>query len=198
MTQIMAVGDIESCCRMSLRQASKHASLAVRVAIAASTTAGNDWVSVVKIQSKLVGARKTPPSGRPVAERLESLGIADRRVESVNGRRTHQIRLRSNLLDLAHFSGGVSDRVRSALEAYCGSRRCATPLVALLLIGIFAFQIKDSKELGDFLKPELDVVKNPSSPTRLLHQLHKEGLITIIRTHKSRAKPYTVIPVGGR
>lgn len=198
MTQIMAVGDIENFCRMSLRQASKHAALAIRVAIAASMTAGNDWVSVVKIQSKLIGARKTAPSGRPVAERLESLGIAERRVESVNGRRTHQIKLRSSLLDMGHFHGGVADQVRSALEAYCGSRRCATPLVALLLIGIYAFQIKDSKELGDFLKPELDVAKNPSSPTRLLHQLHQEGLITIIRTHKSRAKPYTVIPVGGR
>lgn len=198
MTQIMAVGDIESFCRMSLRQASKHAALAIRVAIAASMTAGNDWVSVVKIQSKLVGASKSLSSGRPVAERLESLGIAESRVESVNGRPTHQIKLRSSLFDLDHFHGGASDQVRSALEAYCGSRRRATPLVALLLIGIYVFQIKDSKELGDFLKPELDVEKNPSSPTRLLNQLHEDGLITIMRTHKSRAKPYAVIPVGGR
>lgn len=198
MTQIMAVGDIESCCRKSLRQASKQTSVAVRVAIAASMTAGNDWVSVVKIQSKLAGARKNLSSGRPVAERLESLGIADRRVESINGRATHQIKLRIGLLDVGGFRGSVSERVRSALEAYCGSRRHATPLVALLLIGIYAFQIKDSKALGEFLKPELDVENNPSSPTRLLNQLHEEGLITIVRTHKSRAKPYTVIPVGGR
>lgn len=71
-------------------------------------------------------------------------------------------------------------------------------MVALLLIAIYAFQIKDSKELGDFLKPELQVGKNPSSTTRLLSQLHEDGLITIIRTHKSLSKPYTVIPVGGR
>ena len=198
MTQIMAVGDIEEFCRRSLRKANKQASLAIRVAIAASMAAGNDWVSVSKIQSKLVGAGKTSPSGRPVAERLESLGIADMRVQFVNGRRTYQIKLRSSLFCLDHFHGGVSDQVRSALETYCGSRRRASPLVALLLIAIYAFQIKDSKELGDFLKPELQVGKNPSSTTRLLSQLHEDGLITIIRTHKSLSKPYTVIPVGGR
>lgn len=194
----MAVGDLESFCRMSLRQKSKHAALAIRVAIAASMKAGNDWVSVVSIQSKLTGAGKTQPTGREVAERLESLGLADRRLESVNGRRTHQIKLRSNLFDLNHFHGGVSDQIRSALEVYCSSRHRATPLVALLLIGIYAFQIKDSKDLGLFLKPELEVEENPSSTTRLLKQLHQDGLITIMRTHKSRAKPYTVIPVGGR
>lgn len=198
MPQIMTVADIESYCRMSLRQASKHAALAIRVAIAASMAAGNDWVSVANIQSKLAGAGKTQPTGRGVAERLESLGLAERRVESVNGRRTYQIKLRSNLFDLSHFHGGVSDQVRSALEVYCSSRRRATPLVALLLIGIYAFQIKDSKDLGLFLKPELEVEENPSSTTRLLNQLHQAGLITIMRTHKSRAKPYTVIPVGGR
>lgn len=197
MTQIMAVPEPENCCRMSLRQSPKKSALAIRIAMAASATVGNGWVSVAQIQSTLVGVGKSMHN-LDLAKLLESYGIAERRLTCIRGRPTNEIKLRCPLYDLDHFHGGAADRIRSDMETFCSTRRLATPLVVLLLIGIHVYQIQDSRALGMFLGPEFAVKNSPSSPTRLLHKLHEQGLISIIRTDDNPARPYLVLPVGGR
>ena len=196
--QIMSVSEIENCCRMSLRQGPKQSALAIRIAVAASATAGNAWVSVAQIQSKLEGVGKSMSNIRDLAKRLEIYGVAERRLACVSGRSTYQIKLRCSLYHLDHFHGGAAERIRSAMEAHYATRQLATPLAVLLLIAIHAYQIQDSRALGRFLTPEFAVHNSPSSPTRILHQLHEQGLITIIRADRHSARPYLVLPVGGR
>ena len=91
MTQIMAVPEPENCCRMSLRQSPKKSALAIRIAMAASATVGNGWVSVAQIQSTLVGVGKSMHN-LDLAKLLESYGIAERRLTCIRGRPTNEIK----------------------------------------------------------------------------------------------------------
>ena len=195
MPMIMLPADIEKLCRHSIKANNKHSALPIRVAIAASVLHGNEWFGIRDIQIGLAGTGKEASSVRDVAQRLEKLGIVDRRAKVSRNHFRHEARLRCDLVDIGHFHGAHSEKLRQDLEIYCHHRRRATPLAALLLLAVNFYQIQPSDAIVRFLKPEFDVGTSPTSPGRIYARLAASGLLTVVRTSPVLSLPYHVLPI---
>jgi hypothetical protein len=195
-SEIMLPADLERYCRMSLKSNSRHSALPIRVALKASALHGRTWFVIRGVQTSLGGVGQDASSVGEIARRLASLGIAECRKVSVAGRERHEARLRCDLVDADHFHGKCSKRLLLDAERYLKSRKIASPLAVLLLIGIHHFGLRSSGDLGKFLQPEFDLFRSKSTPGRLLNQLSDAGLVSIVRESSSPSQPFLVYPIN--
>jgi hypothetical protein len=192
---IIHPADLERLARMSVHQFRRHSSLALRLALAASVTYGNTWFSVGEVTGQL-GSGMSESAGI-LASRLEKLGVAETRLTLHKCHRRVDARLTLPLVDINHFYGRQSQRLMMDLEIYCRLHPKATPLVAMLLVGVRMNGIVSSDALAEFLKPEFDRKRSQSLATRPLRALAKAGVLTIIPNESCPTQPFMVTPVEG-
>jgi hypothetical protein len=192
---ILHPADFERLARMSVHQFRRHSAVALRLALAASVTYGNTWFSVGEVAGQL-GSGMNESAGM-LAPRLEKLGIAETRLTPHKGYRRVDARLTLPLVDINHFYGRQSQRLRMDLEIYCRQHPKATPLVAMLLVGVRMNGIVSSDALAEFLKPEFDRKRSQSLATRPLRALAEAGVLTIIPNESCPTQPFMVTPVEG-
>ena len=192
---IIHPADFERLARMSVHQFRRHSSLALRLALAASVTYGNTWFSVGEVTDQL-GSGMSESAGM-LASRLEKLGVAETRLTPHKGHRRVDARLTLPLVDINHFYGRQSQRLMMDLEIYCRQHPKATPLVAMLLVGVRMNGIVSSDALAEFLKPEFDRKRSQSLATRPLRALAEAGVLTIIPNESCPTQPFMVTPVEG-
>ena len=175
----------------------KQGVLPIRIALAASISHGNDWFPVNDVCRSLFpkNAGNKWIAGT-LAQRMVQIGIAETQLQgSGKGFRTHVARLTCDLVEQSHFHGKKSLQLRGSIEAFYCSRSFASPVAALLLVGLHVFQIHHSRELRRFLEPESSVVTNPSICGWTLRQLDAAGLLAIDRSHVNLQRPYLVYPL---
>ena len=197
MSKIIAPYDIERCCRAAMATQPVQSALAVRIAIAASYVAGTSWVSLRDVQSTLKGSKEQTYRSGVIADRMKAFDIVDSRVVHYGSYRQTEIKLSCQLFHVSHVHGQVSTRIRSALDTYCAQHPSSTHLVGLLLLGVHAYQILNSRELGEFLETVREVkYQQSSTPGRLLNKLANARLLSIGRDSTSLSRPCTVFPVA--
>ena len=192
---IIHPADFERLARMSVRQFRRHSALALRLALAASVTYGNTWFSVGEVTGQL-GSGMNESAGM-LASRLEKVGVAETRLTPHKSHRRVDARLTLPLVDMNHFYGLQSQRLMMDLEIYCRQHPKATPLVAMLLVGVRMNGIVSSDALAEFLKPEFDRKRSQSLATRPLRALAEAGVLTIIPNESCPTQPFMVTPVEG-
>ena len=97
---------------------------------------------------------------------------------------------------MSHAHGRVSTRIQSALDTYCSQHPSSTHLVGLLLLGMHAYGILDSRKLGEFLQTDREAgFLQTSTLGNLLNQMAAARLLSICRNSDSLSRPFTVIPV---
>lgn len=196
MSTIIAPYDIERCCRAAMAAKPGQSALAVRIVIAASSVAGSTWVSLHDVHSTLKGFKENTYRSGVIADRLKDFGIVDSRVVSCGSFKKIEIKLNCQLFHVSHAHGRVSTRIQSALETYCSQHRSSTHLVGLLLLGMHAYGILDSRKLGEFLQTDREAgFLQTSTLGNLLNQMAAARLLSICRNSDSLSRPFTVIPV---
>lgn len=195
MTQILHPSVIEDLCRRTFNSNKRHSLIAVRVALQASIDHGSKWFSVRDVFNQLGGVSKKLSSPAYIADRLELLGVASKRLISLPNYSQYEAQLKCSMVDTKLVPGQKSQKIRDAVEKYYQGHPKATPLIALLLIGIYLYGVHKSNELGQFLLPEFDLANCQSTPGRLLNKLSDKGLLAIHRTEKSLSRPFIVYPV---
>lgn len=190
---IIHPADFERLARMSVHQFRRHSAVALRLALAASVTYGNTWFSVGDVTGQL-GSGMNESAGM-LASRLEQLGIVETRLTQHKGYRRVDARLTLALVDMNHFYGRQSQRLMMDLEIYCRQHPKATPLVAILLVGVRMNGIVSSDALAEFLKPEFDRKRSQSLATRPLRALAEAGVLTIIPNESCPTQPFLVTPI---
>jgi len=196
MSKIIAPYDIERCCRAAMAAQPVQSALAVRIVIAASSVAQTSWVSLRDVHSTLKGFKENTYRSGVVADRLKNFGIVDSRVVHCGSFQKTEIKLNCQLFHVSHAHGRVSSRIQSALDTYCSQHPSSTHLVGLLLLGVHAYGILDSRRLGEFLQTDREVAfQQSSTPGRLLNQMAAARLLSIGRNGDSLSRPFTVIPV---
>lgn len=198
MHKIISPATLEHCCRHIIATNSKLGAQSVRIALAASIAHGNDWFPVNNVYLNLASTRKVGCSSVTglLAQRLVHMGIAETRLQaSGKGFSSHVARLTCKLVDQSHFHGQKSLKLFEQIETYYGRRPDASPVAALLLIGLHVFHIHHSRELGRFIEPESSVVTNPSICGRTICALQEAGLLAIDRSHECLKRPYLVYPL---
>ena len=191
----MHPAEVERYAREIIKSNSRLSALFIRVALTASDEYGRGWFGIRDVQTSLGGVGKDGSSVGGTADRLESFGIAECRKVLVSGHERHEARLRCDLVDTNHFHGKCSTRLMRDAELHFKSRRLASPLAVLLLIGIHHFRLQSSADLGKFLTPELDLSRCGSTPGRLLNLLSDDRLIRIVRESDSPSQPFLVYPI---
>ncbi|MFI8616364.1 hypothetical protein ACIGHN_12760 [Acidovorax sp. NPDC077693] len=192
---IILPADFERLARLSVRQFRRHSAVALRLAMAASATCGNAWFSVGEVTSQL-GSGMNESAGL-LASRLEQLGIVETRLTPHKGHQRVDARLTLSLVNKNHFYGRQSQRLMMDLEIYCRLHPRATPLFALLLVGVRMNGILSSDALAEFLEPEFDRKRSQSLATRPLRALAQAGVLTIIPNDSCPTQPFMVTPVEG-
>lgn len=196
MSKIIAPYDIERCCRAAMAAHPRHSALAVRIVIAASSMAGTNWVPLHDVHSTLKGVKENTYKSGEIAELLKSFGIVESRVVDCRSFGKIEIKLNCQLFHVTHAHGQVSTRIRSALDTYGAEHPSASHLVGLLLLGVHAYGILDSRKLGEFLQTDREIkFRQSSTPTRLLNQMAAVRLLSIGRNCDSMSRPFSVIPV---
>src|SRR5450830_1518516 len=196
MTKILSPSTIEHCCRFILGTQTRQGLLPIRIALAASRTHGNDWFRVGEVfQSLNTGGGCASITGE-LAKRMVQMGIAETQLISTGqGYSVHIARLTCCLVDQSHFHGKKSLKLREQIETFFGLKPDASPVAALLLIGLLVCHICQSRELGRFLLPEFNFDANPSMPGKVLGHLAQARLLAIVRNQKSMSRPFLVYPL---
>lgn len=190
---IVHPADVERLARMCVRQCRRHSAMAIRMALAASVTYGQDWFPVAEVARELgSGLNK---NGSILASRLKDLGIAETRMNTVQGYRRADARLTLPLVAANHFHGRHSLQLMKDLEAYCSQHPSATPLIALLVVGVRVYGVATSDALAKFIEPEFDRQRSPCAASRPLRGLAEAGVLTIVPNEAGPTKPFLVIPV---
>lgn len=114
---IVHPADVERLARMCVCQCRRHSAMAIRMALAASVAYGQDWFPVAEVARGLGSG--LPKNGSILASRLKDLGIAETRMNTVQGYRRADARLTLPLVDANHFHGRHSLQLMMDLEAYC-------------------------------------------------------------------------------
>ena len=197
MSKIIAAYHIESCCRtaMALATHRDRCALPVRTVIAASVLAGNSWVSVRDVQETFPDFKKDRYDSGATVERLKCFGIVDSRRHFCDSRTQVQMKLNCDLFDADHFHGQASTRIRTALDIYCPKHPSTTHLIGLVLLGVYLYQIQDSRNLGRFLGIDAASCLPSSTPSRLLNKLADARLLSIMRNSARPSRPFFVNPV---
>lgn len=196
MSKILSPADLERCCRFIVKFHPHQGALSIRVALAASILHENQWFSVRDVQTRLKGVGRDGSNVGEIAARIIKLGIAEHKLVSFPSYNRHDARLTCDLVDIGHFHGQRSKRLRDDFDVYYGLKPHASPLAALLLIGIHQFQIQQSNDLARFLEPEFDFTTKPALAARTLNQLDDAGLMTVFRPNSIFNRPFLVIPVA--
>lgn len=185
MSKILSPADLERCCRSSGKSHPRQGALSIRVALAASILHEDHWFSVRDVQTRLHGVGRDGSNVGEMADRIMKFGIAEHKLVSFPNFNRHDVRLSCDLVDIGHFHGQRSKRLHDDFEIYYGLKPAASPLAALLLIGIHQFQIQQSNDLTRFLAPEFDFTTKPSLAARTLNQLDDAGLMEVFRPNSS-------------
>lgn len=197
MTKILSPSTLEQCCRSTIATSPKLGALPLRVALAASISYGNDWFPVNDVCQSLVSTKRGYTFGTAViAQRLVQMGVAETRLHDTGGGfNIHLARLTCELVNQSHFHGQKSLKLRGPIETFYAKGPNASPVAALLLIGIYIFQIHQSRELGRFIEPEFNSKGNLSMCARTLGLLAKIAALAIVRIHPSPSRPFLVYPL---
>lgn len=193
--QIISQQCLEQVGRISVRKLPNQSLRSIRIAIHASLSYGNNWFLVNEVTAKLPGISKELVGSKKCAEQLAEFGIAEMRTLGTAGSFRYQARLTCELCPVGHFHGLHTKRISEAIDHYCLSHPCAAPAVMLLLIAIHVYGMRGTVELAKFLEPEFNVTSNPCLTTKLLRNLEKVGIVTLIRKKMGTGRPYLVFPV---
>lgn len=195
MSKILSPADLERCCRFIIKFHPHQGALSIRVALTASILHEDRWFSVRDVQTRLNGVGRNGSNVGEIADRILKFGIAEHKLVSLPSFHRHDVRLTCDMVDIGHFHGRRSKRLRDDFDVYYGLKPHASPLAALLLIGIHQFQIQQSNDLARFLEPEFDFTSKPALAARTLNQFDDAGLLKVIRPNSRHSHPFWVIPV---
>lgn len=191
---ILHPAEIERYCRLSLKLHPKKNCALIRLAIEASVLHGNDWFNGLPIL-QMVDGRADPFLSVDLRKRLEELGIAECQFDKGQ----YKLRLLGDMIDINHHHGQRALCLRPLFKKHYQARTSATPMAALLIIGVHTHQISRSDELRRFL--QLDTSKSSEmkslSTYRLLKRLVDDGIVTTISYGARDARSYLVLPVQG-
>lgn len=190
---IVHPADVERLARMCVRQSRRHSAMVIRMALAASVAYGHDWFPVADVARRLGSSFQE--RGSIVASRLKDLGIAETRMDTGQGCRRAEARLTLPLVDANHFHGRHSLQLMKDLEAYCRHHPKATPLIALLVVGIRVYGVQTSDALAKFIEPEFDRQRSPCAASRPLRGLAEAGVLTIVLNEAGPTRPFLVFPI---
>ncbi len=186
--------EVERMARQSVRDARRQSAVAIRLAMAASIAHGNSWFSVSEAARALGSGLVEQATS--LASRLSALGVAETRKTFVQHGQYPRVdaRLTLRLFDVQHPLGRISVRIRRDVELYGRTHPLATPLPALLSVGIHLYGFVTSIELAHFLEPEFDRKRNPSAARKPLLCMEQLGVVTIVRDGPP-PNPFFVTPI---
>jgi hypothetical protein len=147
--KILHPAAIERYCRRSIELHPKKNCSEIRLAIEASVLHGNEWFIGLPI-FRLVSGQADPCISESSRKMLEELGIAECKLDKGQ----YILRLLGEMVDIDHHHGRRAAALRRNIEIHYKTRTRATPLAALLLLGIDVQQINSFRRLHEFVGPD--------------------------------------------
>lgn len=193
--KIIHPADIERYCRLSLERNPVKNFSEIRLAIEASILYGNEWFTGLPVFRRVSGQANLYISSNS-RKVLVDLGIAECKLEKDQ----YKLKLLGQMVDIDHHHGRKAAVLRRDIDIHYKTRTRATPLAALLLLGIHAHRIYFSQDLHEFLGPEAWIT-NPRRSTmtsnKILQKLCQDGILHGVRDGDKANQPFTVFPVQG-